>query len=306
LDFALVRYNPDGTPDATFGTAGDGKVTTDFGSPAEEAALGVALQADGKIVLAGDAGNNFALARYDGGGLVVGPGEHVTLDASRDLDAVYVQAGGRLTLAAGGDKVLRAGALGIQPGGVLDLSDNALVVDYPSGWPSPAADVRRWLAAGRGAGAWDGTWGIVGNAGPERALGYAEAGRYVALHGEAFAGQLVDDSAVLVRATLAGDKTLDRRVNFLDLLVLARNFNRSDKHWYDGDFDYDGRVYLKDLLALAGNYNASLGVVTGAMGSSRAEPPSAAARHRRTAESVFNATVRVAPPEPVRPAARRR
>src|SRR5262249_9448672 len=66
-DFALTRYNPDGSLDITFGTGG--KVTTDFGSTSDKA-LGVATQADGKIVAAGesvDASNvsRFALARYN-------------------------------------------------------------------------------------------------------------------------------------------------------------------------------------------------------------------------------------------------
>ena len=49
-DFALVRYNPDGSLDGGFG--GDGMVTTDLGGPGDEA-WGLAIQADGKIVAAG-------------------------------------------------------------------------------------------------------------------------------------------------------------------------------------------------------------------------------------------------------------
>ncbi|MGW8365455.1 hypothetical protein ACWGK1_33525 [Streptomyces wedmorensis] len=66
-DFALARYNADGSLDTTFDT--DGKVTTSFG--ADDRADEVALQADGRIVAVGgtDAGGNpnFALARYQGG-----------------------------------------------------------------------------------------------------------------------------------------------------------------------------------------------------------------------------------------------
>jgi uncharacterized delta-60 repeat protein/uncharacterized repeat protein (TIGR01451 family) len=60
-NFALARYNPDGSLDTVF--SGDGKVTTDFsGSFAQ--AYAVAIQGDGKIVAAGFAGADFALARY--------------------------------------------------------------------------------------------------------------------------------------------------------------------------------------------------------------------------------------------------
>ena len=64
-DFALLRYNADGSLDATFG--GSGKLTTDFGS-ASDAAYSSALQADGKIVVAGYSGDNFAVARYNTNG----------------------------------------------------------------------------------------------------------------------------------------------------------------------------------------------------------------------------------------------
>jgi uncharacterized delta-60 repeat protein len=60
-DFALARYNADGALDTTF--SGDGKKTTDFGNTAD-AALGLALQADGEAVVAGRTGGRFALARY--------------------------------------------------------------------------------------------------------------------------------------------------------------------------------------------------------------------------------------------------
>jgi uncharacterized delta-60 repeat protein len=68
-DFALARYNPDGTLDPTFN--GTGKVLTDFtGSGSFESAHALAIQSDGKIVVAGESEpsgqgySDFALARY--------------------------------------------------------------------------------------------------------------------------------------------------------------------------------------------------------------------------------------------------
>jgi uncharacterized delta-60 repeat protein len=58
-DVALLRYNADGSPDTTFG-GGDGIVTTDIASSSNYANA-VALQTDGKIVVAGNAfANSFA------------------------------------------------------------------------------------------------------------------------------------------------------------------------------------------------------------------------------------------------------
>ena len=63
-DFALARYNANGTLDASFGT--NGKVATSFGTMSD--AYSVALQSDGKIVVVGTVSNGgfsyFTVARY--------------------------------------------------------------------------------------------------------------------------------------------------------------------------------------------------------------------------------------------------
>lgn len=66
-EFAVVRYNSDGSLDTSFG--GDGKVTTSIGTN-EDDANALTLQSDGKIIVAGgtDNGpdNDFAVVRYNG------------------------------------------------------------------------------------------------------------------------------------------------------------------------------------------------------------------------------------------------
>jgi uncharacterized delta-60 repeat protein len=71
-DFAVVRFNTDGTPDSSFGSGG--MVMTDFNTT-NDAGTAVALQADGRILVAGntrDDSNNqsfdIALARYNANG----------------------------------------------------------------------------------------------------------------------------------------------------------------------------------------------------------------------------------------------
>lgn len=61
-DFALARYRPDGSLDATFGAGG--KVLTGFQPGSYDVASAVRLQADGKIVAAGSSASEFALTRY--------------------------------------------------------------------------------------------------------------------------------------------------------------------------------------------------------------------------------------------------
>ena len=81
-DFALARYHGNGSPDAAFDF--DGKLTTSLGSFGERV-FGVAIQSDGKIIVAGNsdngANNDFALARYNSNG---------SLDTSFDLDGTLI------------------------------------------------------------------------------------------------------------------------------------------------------------------------------------------------------------------------
>src|SRR5262249_36491122 len=67
-DFAVARYHPDGPPDMSFG-GGDGLVTTDIGTNTNDGAGHVAIQPDGKIVVAGECnmgatGFDVCLVRY--------------------------------------------------------------------------------------------------------------------------------------------------------------------------------------------------------------------------------------------------
>lgn len=74
-EFALARFNSDGTLDATFGNGG--KVSTDFDVTHKDQANAVAVQSDGKIIAAGftsfsgsddNTDSAFALARYNADG----------------------------------------------------------------------------------------------------------------------------------------------------------------------------------------------------------------------------------------------
>jgi uncharacterized delta-60 repeat protein len=120
VDFGVARYLPDGSIDTTFGSGGF--VATDFFG-GEDLPRGVAIQPDGRIVVAGSAtqGSNldFALARYNADG---------TLDSSFDGD-------GRLTTdffgpSGSGDI---ASAVSIQPDGNIVIAGSALVRYTPSG-----------------------------------------------------------------------------------------------------------------------------------------------------------------------------
>ena len=129
-DVAIVRYNTNGSLDSTFD--GDGKLTLSFGTPSR--ALGVAIQADGKIVVAGD-GAGMTLARVTTGGVLdatFGTGGKATLPGGA-ARAVRVQPDGKLLIAGGMGSAFLAARF--TSGGVLDSTfsgDGIATVDFPN------------------------------------------------------------------------------------------------------------------------------------------------------------------------------
>ena len=110
-DFAVLRYNPDGTLDTTFDT--DGMVITDIESNNRDYANGIAIDGNGKIVVVGtwkqdDADSNLAVVRYNSDG---------SLDTTFSTD-------GKTTITFGGPQ---------EGFGVAIQSDNKIVIVGKSG-----------------------------------------------------------------------------------------------------------------------------------------------------------------------------
>ena len=101
--FALVRYNIDGSLDTTFDT--DGKVTTELnGYYNHDVGQSVTFQSDGKILVGGYSGSDFALVRYNTDGSLDtsfdGDGK-LTTDIAGNYDqgnSVIVQADGKIVV----------------------------------------------------------------------------------------------------------------------------------------------------------------------------------------------------------------
>ena len=111
--FAMARYNTDGTLDSKFGSAGEVMTTAGLG---DSGAYAIALQPDGRIVLAGYSysshGRDFTLARYGSDGTLdgrFGQGGVVQTDFANNTDFAYA-------LAVQGDgKLVAAGRTGPYP-----------------------------------------------------------------------------------------------------------------------------------------------------------------------------------------------
>ncbi|MFO0014417.1 MAG: DUF4347 domain-containing protein, partial [Planctomycetota bacterium] len=129
-DFALVRYNANGSLDTSFGT--DGKVTTPVGSGNDQG-RSVSIQADGKIVLGGwsNVGFNdhYALVRYNVDGTLdtsFGTGGKVTTnvgDSGGRADRITIQPDGRIVIVGEAGILASNGDFGViryNPDGSLD------------------------------------------------------------------------------------------------------------------------------------------------------------------------------------------
>jgi uncharacterized delta-60 repeat protein len=139
-NFALVRYNTDGTIDTSFGASAldPGRVMTDFrafpdGQRSTDLLSSIALQPDGKIVAAGttnapNGDDNFALVRYHPNGVIDTTFGDSTLDPGRvltDFRPVYNTKG---ELVARSNDFITA--LALQPDGKIVVAGWS---DSPSG-----------------------------------------------------------------------------------------------------------------------------------------------------------------------------
>lgn len=142
-------------------------------------------------------------------------------------------------------QINRFSSLSIAPGAVLQLTNNAMILD--SATPSALADqVRQHILAGR----------ITFDIGPQVRLGF---GDNQLLGIDSFAGRDVSShDNVLLKWTYAGDANLDGKVDIRDLYLLAQSF-QSTGLWTSGDFDYNGLVDSVDLGFLARNWQAGVG-----------------------------------------------
>ncbi len=97
---AIARYNPEGTPDSSFG-GGDGAEVTS--RPGESLiAHDLALQPDGGIVVGGGDDGDFMAARYTPSGALdpsFGTGGISTIDAGEDASGVSLTPDGKIVLA---------------------------------------------------------------------------------------------------------------------------------------------------------------------------------------------------------------
>lgn len=99
-DFAVVRYNTNGSLDTTFGAGG--KALTPISTSGNDQANAVALQSDGKIIAAGTTGSTFGVARFNTDGSLdttFSTDGKQTVATTTSANAVQLQSDGKIVLA---------------------------------------------------------------------------------------------------------------------------------------------------------------------------------------------------------------
>jgi hypothetical protein len=157
---------------------------------------------------------------------------------------------GNASLAPGGNRRVVSNSLSIPIGGVLDLSDNDLILDYTGA--SQLAAVQQLINLARGGGTWTGT-GLTSSTARDNAqhnttLGAMEATDYPG--GSTFDAEPLDGTAVLVKYTYYGDTDFNGRVNFDDYVRADNGFNNHLTGWLNGDFDGNGQVNFDDYVLI--------------------------------------------------------
>lgn len=151
-------------------------------------------------------------------------------------------------------QLLEVTSLNLDATGTLDLNDNDLIIRDPAGAAALPAVVDA-IKRARGAGDWLGA-GLTSSAArndPDDLTTLAaisnDRGNGTPIF-TTFAGQSVDQDAVLVMYTLYGDANFDGEVSIADFLRTDRGAARNLTGWNNGDFDYSGVVDAADYFLL--------------------------------------------------------
>ncbi len=201
---------------------------------------------------------------------------------ARTLASITVNTGGLVTVAGSSNQanrtVLITNTLNMN-GGILDLTQNDLIVHSGSSGESVLPRIFTQIAAGRGSnGLWTGT-GITSSAvagSPSNlAIGAilndtnasnANATARGTLSGTglatSFDGQTIHDGDVLVKYTFAGDADESGADSASDYIQIDNAFSYNIANpttpmtgWYNGDFNYDGVINGDDYTLIDNAFN---------------------------------------------------
>ncbi len=141
-------------------------------------------------------------------------------------------------------------SLSISTNGVLDITNNHLIINYGSG-SDPIASIVAAIQTGYTNGTWTGN-GIISSSAQVNTNGL----RYGVGFADGADGVVVGLSSgqIELKYTLLGDANLDGSVNGSDFSILAANFGLGRTNWDQGNFLFSSSVNGSDFSALAANF----------------------------------------------------
>jgi hypothetical protein len=146
----------------------------------------------------------------------------------------------------------------------IDIGSSTVFVSYDPAANS-AALIQQSLKNGFNAGGWNGpaseTTGVITSS----VAASGPSGKYGVGFADSADGIVTGLAAntIEIRYTLMGDVNLDQKVDAVDAVTMARNWNGTGTPtWDHGDFDYDATVSMADATLLQKNWNASMPALT--------------------------------------------
>jgi autotransporter-associated beta strand protein len=201
----------------------------------------------GSITQAGTGTVTLSASNNNNGGTNVTAGKLIIGAVDGLAEAPVSITGGVLQLAQNTDQEIIT-SLALSGTGVLDITNNSLLIDYGSGF-DPIASIAQWIKNG-----------FYGLSGPQIISSVITADD--ALSGLSYGIGCADGADGVVSGlpsgeieimfTLLGDANLDGTVNSEDFTLYSHNVGQTGM-WDDGDFNYDGTVNAEDYTLFAHN-----------------------------------------------------
>jgi autotransporter-associated beta strand protein len=158
--------------------------------------------------------------------------------------------GGMLQLATG-TGLAQVGSLSITGSGILDITDNHVIITYSG--TDPIATILGYLETGFNNGGWNGP-GIISSTAQSLTNGLRYGVGWADGNDGTHAVSGLSSGQIELKYTLLGDANLDGTVNGSDFSILAANFGTGVTNWDQGNFFYGSSVNGSDFSALAANF----------------------------------------------------
>ncbi|MGH7177915.1 MAG: S8 family serine peptidase, partial [Tepidisphaeraceae bacterium] len=254
------------------GNDGDDTLTVDYsnGNPVPDGGIefdGAAPSASDSLIVLGSAGSdavtfstgtvtclgtisytNVETLNFDGQGggddVAVNSGLVVNMSSTQNFDSLSVLSTGSARMTPGLTLGVITNSVSIASGGLFDLADNDMIVDYDGA--SPLGSIEAMIALARNGGDWEGT-GLTSDTAHDNALsntslGTMEASDFLDYYGAGtqFDGEDLNTTMVLVKYTYYGDTDFSGTVNLDDYANIDGGFLLHRTGWLNGDFDGSG------------------------------------------------------------------